>query len=182
MTIQAVVKMGNTQLATPSLPVTDFSDAALPGIMQDMQDTMNATRGVGIAAPQIGHNLRIVMFGFESNARYPNEKSVPFTIVINPIIEILSDVMVEDWEGCLSVPGLRGLVPRYIKIRYQGYDLDGQLISREANDFHARLVQHECDHLDGILFPRRIRDLQYFGYEEELRHIIWPEESSDGKK
>lgn len=177
MTIQHVVTMGNGQLAMPSVAVTDFSDASLPIIIQDMQDTMRAKGGVGIAAPQIGLNLRIIMFGFEFNARYPNEKPVPFTILINPVIEYLTEEMVEDWEGCLSVPGLRGLVPRYRKIRYRGYDVEGQAFSREAEDFHARVVQHECDHLEGILFPRRIKDLRYFGFEEELRQIIWPQKS-----
>jgi peptide deformylase len=175
MTIQAVVKMGNQQLASPSISIMDFTDVSLKNIIADMHDTMQAKGGVGIAAPQIGYNVRIIMFGFESNPRYPNEKPVPFTVLMNPIIEVLSDEIVDGWEGCLSVPGLRGLVPRYKKIRYQGYDLDGQLITREAEDFHARVVQHECDHLDGILFPRRISDLQFFGFEDELKTLIWPE-------
>lgn len=178
MTIKSVVKMGNQKLATPSIPVTDFSDVALQGIVSDMLDTMQDKGGVGIAAPQIGHNLRIIMFGFESNERYPNEKPVPFTTLINPVIEILSDELIDGWEGCLSVPGLRGLVPRYKKIQYHGYDLHGKAITRIAENFHARVVQHECDHLDGILFPRRIKDLQYFGFEEELKDIIWPKSNT----
>jgi peptide deformylase len=170
MTERQVVKMGNRQLASPSTLVTDFSDAELSGILTDMYDTMQAESGVGIAAPQIGHNIRVIMFYVESNPRYPGKESVPFTILINPSIEILSDEMVDDWEGCLSVPGLRGLVPRYNHIRYQGYDQSGQLITRVAEGFHARVVQHECDHLDGILYPQRIKDLKYFGFEDELAY------------
>lgn len=178
MTIQTVVKMGNQQLASSSIAITDFNNESLKNIIADMHDTMQAKGGVGIAAPQIGHNVRIIMFGFESNPRYSNEKPVPFTVLMNPVIEILSDELVDGWEGCLSVPGLRGLVPRHKKIRYQGYDLEGQLITRVAEDFHARVVQHECDHLDGILFPRRINDFQFFGFEDELKTIIWPERNS----
>ena len=168
MTIQSVVKLGNMQLATPSLPVTDFSDPALLQLIQNMKDTMKEKNGVGIAAPQIGCNLRVVIFGFEKSERYPNETPIPFTILINPVIEILSDEMIDGWEGCLSVPGLRGLVPRYQKIKYSGYDLENKPFSRIAENFHARVVQHECDHLDGILFPLRIKDMRYFGFEEEL--------------
>ncbi|OGT36167.1 MAG: peptide deformylase [Gammaproteobacteria bacterium RIFCSPHIGHO2_12_FULL_37_14] len=164
MAIQTVVKLGNTQLATPSLKVNDFHDPQLIKLIQDMKDTMNEKKGVGIAAPQIGVNLRVVIFGFEKSERYPNEAPVPFTILINPIIEILSDEMVDGWEGCLSVPGLRGLVPRYQKIKYTGLDLDQNPIERIAEGFHARIIQHECDHLDGILFHRRIKDMRYFGF------------------
>ena len=179
MSIQSVVKMGNQQLAAPSLAVTDFSNAELKNIIVDMRDTMKAKGGVGIAAPQIGHNLRIIMFGFEVNARYPHEKPVPFTVLINPNIEILTDETLDDWEGCLSIPGLRGLVPRYKKIQYQGYDQDGKLISRVAENFHARVVQHECDHLDGLLFLQRVKDFKFFGFEEELQDIIWPKDKVD---
>lgn len=175
MTIQSVVKMGNQQLATPSIPITDFTDVSLKNIIADMHDTMLEKGGVGIAAPQIGYHVRIIMFGFEANPRYPNEKPVPFTILINPVIEILSDELVDGWEGCLSVPGLRGLVPRYRNIRYQGYDSDGQLITTVAEDFHARVVQHECDHLDGVLFPSRIKDWRFFGFEDELKSLILSE-------
>ncbi len=174
MAIQSVVKMGNALLAAPSLAVNDFSDAGLRDIISDMRDTMQEKGGVGIAAPQIGVNLRIIMFGFESNARYPDEHPVPFTVLMNPVIEILSDDMVDGWEGCLSVPGLRGLVPRYKKIQYQGYNLDGQLITRMAEGFHARVVQHEHDHIEGILYPQRIKDMRYFGFEDELVDTIWP--------
>jgi peptide deformylase len=168
MTIRTVVKMGNQKLASPSLPVRNFTDASLHGIIADMHDTMLEKNGVGIAAPQIGENLRIVMFGFEANPRYPLEQAIPLTILINPEITPLSDEMVDGWEGCLSVPGLRGLVPRYNNIKYQGYDADGNFFTRIVEGFHARVVQHECDHLDGILYPRRIKDLRYFGYEDEL--------------
>lgn len=168
MAIQSVVKLGNQKLATPSLPVTDFSDPVLFQLIQDMKDTMKEKGGVGIAAPQIGCNLRVIMLGFEKSIRYPNELPVSFTILINPVIEILSDEMIDGWEGCLSVPGLRGLVPRYKKIKYTGYDLNQNKIERIAENFHARIVQHECDHLDGILFPRRIKDMRYFGFEDEL--------------
>jgi len=174
MTIKSVVKMGNQQLATPSLPVTNFADPTLKTMIADMRDTMFATKGVGIAAPQIGHNLRIVMFGFESNPRYPEESAIPLTVLINPEITVISEESVDGWEGCLSVPGLRGLVPRYKKIQYHGYDVEGRFFKRIAEDFHARVVQHEYDHLDGILYPRRIKDLQRFGFEDELADIIWP--------
>lgn len=168
MTIQSVVKLGNHQLATPSLPVTDFTDRELFELIQDMKDTMKEKGGVGIAAPQIGCNLRVIMFGFEKSIRYPNEAPLPFTILINPAIEILSDEMIDGWEGCLSVPGLRGLVPRYKKIKYTGFDLEKNPIERTVEGFHARIIQHECDHLDGILFPLRIKDMRYFGFEDEI--------------
>lgn len=170
MTIQTVVKMGNTQLGTPSLPVENPSTmtVALQKIMQDMLDTMRAESGVGIAAPQIGCNQRIILFGFENNRRYPEEDNVPLTFLMNPVITILSDEQVDGWEGCLSVPGLRGLVPRYNQIEYSGFDQNGKKITRTAEGFHARVVQHECDHLDGILYPQRIKDLRFFGFEDEL--------------
>lgn len=168
MAIKTVVKMGNSKLAEPSLPVRDFADPQLQSIISDMLDTMKEEDGVGIAAPQIGYQLRIIIFGFEANPRYPDENSIPFTVLINPEIEVLTDEMVDGWEGCLSVPGLRGLVPRYTKINYSGYDINGQRIARFAEGFHARVLQHEYDHLDGILYPMRIKDLRYFGFEEEL--------------
>lgn len=168
MSIQSVVKMGNVQLGTPSLAVTEFNTVELAALIQNMKDTMAIEKGVGIAAPQIGVNLRVVIFGFEENERYPAELGIPFTVLINPVIEILSDDMVDGWEGCLSVPGLRGLVPRYQSIKYSGYDAAGNYFSREVTDFHARVVQHESDHLDGILYPQRIKDMRYFGFEDEL--------------
>jgi peptide deformylase len=178
MATQAIVKMGNKQLATPSTPIIDFNPAIhsypeLSELIQNMKDTMQAKEGVGIAAPQIGCNKRIIMFGFEENKRYPNKKPVPFTILINPTYRPLSDEMEDGWEGCLSIPCLRGLVSRYKKIEYSGYDPQGNLITRVAEDFHARIVQHECDHLDGILFPYRLEDLREFGYEDELGDRIY---------
>lgn len=168
MSIQSVLKYGNKKLATVSTAVTEFSTPYLRMLIQDMRDTMNQKGGVGIAAPQIGVNVRVVIFGFDKNERYPNEVPIPFTALVNPVIEILSDEMSDAWEGCLSVPGLRGLVPRYLNIKYYGFDVDGKIISRIAKNFHARVVQHECDHLDGILFPQRIQDMRYFGFEDEL--------------
>lgn len=168
MAIQSIVKMGNAELAKPASPVNNINDASLKVIIQDMIDTMAAKGGAGIAAPQIGVNKRIILFGFERCARYPDEKPVPFTLLINPVFEIISNKLLDGWEGCLSVPGLRGLVPRYEKIRYQGFDQNGQTITRIAEGFHARVMQHEYDHLEGILFPQRIKDLKYFGFEDEL--------------
>lgn len=172
MAIRPIVKMGNKQLATPSIAVERFGTAELSKLVTDMQDTMLHAGGIGIATPQIGVNLRVVIFGFEKSNRYPDAEPIPFTVLINPVIEILSDTLVEGWEGCLSVPGLRGLVPRYKSIRYSGYDMEGNAFTREASDFHARVVQHECDHLDGILFPQRIRDMRSFGFEDELDDIF----------
>jgi peptide deformylase len=172
MSSKIVVKMGNTQLATPSDAIVDL-DGCLPDILaliQDMKDTMLERGGVGIAAPQIGCNKRVIMFGCEENKRYPQAPPVPFTVLINPTIRMLSDEMIDGWEGCLSVPGLRGLVSRYNKIEYSGYDPEGVLITRIAEGFHARVVQHEYDHLEGILFPQRLRDLRFFGFEDELEN------------
>jgi peptide deformylase len=174
MSIKPVIKMGNQKLATVSLPVKNFSDGELKELIIDMQDTMKEKGGVGIAAPQIGCNLRVIMFGFEHNARYPNEKPVPFTVLINPIITVLDEEMVDGWEGCLSVPGLRGFIPRYNKISYAGFDINRNQISRTVDGFHARILQHECDHLDGVLFPHRLKSMKYFGFEDELKDIIWP--------
>lgn len=173
MTTKAVVKMGSKELATPSIFLENFESygRAYPGMSQlieDMLDTMKAETGIGIAAPQIGCNLRVVIFGFEDNLRYPREDSIPLTILINPVIKVLSAEMEDGWEGCLSVPGLRGLVPRYTNIEYSGFEPDGNRIIRIAEGFHARVVQHECDHLDGILYPQRMKDLRSFGFEEEL--------------
>ena len=175
MSSKMVVKMGNRQLATPSDTIIDL-DHSLPEILaliQDMKDTMLERGGVGIAAPQIGCNKRVIIFGFEENERYPQATPIPFTVLINPIIRMLSDEMVDGWEGCLSVPGLRGLVSRYNKIEYSGYDPEGQFITQTAEGFHARVVQHEYDHLDGILFPHRLKDLRFFGFEDELGNSIY---------
>jgi peptide deformylase len=178
MATQGIVKMGNKQLVTPSTPVIGFDSdlqtyPCVEELLRNMRDTMEEKDGAGIAAPQIGCNKRIIMFGFEQNKRYPNEKPVPFTVLINPSYKTLSDEMVDGWEGCLSVPCLRGLISRYQKIEYSGYSPDGKLITQVAEGFHARVVQHECDHLDGILFPYRLKDMRLFGYEDELGEIIY---------
>ena len=160
--------MGETGLLEKSSLVEQFDTPELDQLITDMWDTMAAEDGAGLAAPQIGVNLRVVIFGFENNPRYPDAESVPQTILINPTIVESSDQMEEGWEGCLSVPGMRGLVPRYTEIRYSGFDQKGNPIERVASDFHARVVQHECDHLDGILYPFRIEDMRYFGFRHEL--------------
>jgi peptide deformylase len=176
MPIKSVIKLGNKQLASPSLPIEKFSTPEIFDLIKDMQDTMKEKGGIGIAAPQIGINKRVIMFGFEKSERYPNEKPIPFTVLINPVIKILSDETIDGWEGCLSVPDLRGLVLRYKRIQYDGFDPEGNPISRIAEGFHARVVQHECDHINGILFPQRIKDMKFFGFEDELKDIIWPKE------
>lgn len=168
MAVRSVLKMGNPLLLQVAEPVTEFGTAELDQLIADMFDTMAAEAGAGLAAPQIGVSKRVVIFGVEKNARYPDAEAVPTTVLINPVIEPIGTDMEEDWEGCLSVPGLRGRVPRYARVRYSGYDPRGARIEREVGGFHARVVQHECDHLDGILYPRRIRDLRLFGFEREL--------------
>ena len=168
MAVRNVLKMGDPRLLQVAEPVQAFSTPELDALIQDMFDTMVALDGAGLAAPQIGVNLRLVIFGVEANPRYPDVEPVPTTILINPRLELMGNEMDQAWEGCLSVPGLRGLVPRYTRLRYSGCDQHGRSFTREAHGFHARVVQHECDHLDGILYPRRIRDLTQFGYEEVL--------------
>ena len=160
--------MGDPRLLRSAEPVTAFATPELRALIADMFDTMHHLDGAGLAAPQIGINLRVVIFGFARNARYPDAPAVPETILINPEITPLSDAMEDGWEGCLSVPGLRGVVPRFAAIRYRGYDLDGGVIDRHADGFHARVVQHECDHLDGVLYPARIRDFSRFGFSDVL--------------
>ena len=160
--------MGDARLLRISRPVTTFGTPELRQLIADMHDTMLAEEGVGLAAPQVGFDIRVVIFGFYANPRYPDAPAVPYTILINPQLEPLSDEMEEGWEGCLSVPGLRGWVPRYTHLRYSGFDPEGKVIEREADGFHARVVQHECDHLDGILYPMRVRDFSRFGFTEEL--------------
>jgi peptide deformylase len=164
--IRPVLRMGDPRLLEKSLPVTDFS--SLENLLVDMRDTMAHLNGAGLAAPQIGVGLRVVIFGVKSNPRYPDVEEVPDTVLINPEITMLTDEMEEGWEGCLSVPGMRGVVPRVMRLRYSGFDQQGKKFSREAQGFHARVVQHECDHLDGILYPMRIRDFSRFGFIEEL--------------
>jgi len=167
MAIRDILKMGNPDLLKVSEPV-DFKKDDLTTLIEDMKETMKANDGAGLAAPQIGVFKRLVIFGFDTNDRYPEADSVPFTVLINPIITPLSDEQENGWEGCLSVPGLRGVVPRYTHIKYEGYDAEGNKIEREVEDFHARVVQHECDHLDGILYPMKIEDYRYFGFHEEI--------------
>jgi peptide deformylase len=168
MAIREVLKMGDPRLLTVAEPVAEFGSPELQNLLTDMQDTMRDLNGAGLAAPQIGVGLRVVIFGFESNPRYPDEDAVPFTVLINPELTALGEDMDEGWEGCLSVPGMRGLVPRYRELRYTGFDAGGNPIDRTVKDFHARVVQHEVDHLDGILYPRRIRDLTQFGFNDAL--------------
>ena len=167
MAIRDILKMGNPDLLKVSEPV-DCKKDDLTTLIEDMKETMKANDGAGLAAPQIGVFKRLVIFGFDTNDRYPEAGSVPFTVLINPIITPLSDEQENGWEGCLSVPGLRGVVPRYTHIKYEGYDAEGNKIEREVEDFHARVVQHECDHLDGILYPMKIEDYRYFGFHEEI--------------
>jgi peptide deformylase len=166
--IRDVLKMGDPRLLRVAQPVRDFDSPHLRALIDDMLDTMAARDGAGIAAPQIGVNLRVVIFGVESHPNYPDAEPVPQTVLINPVIEVLSPLEQEGWEGCLSVPGMRGWVPRFGHIRYRGVDAQGAPINRLASEFHARVVQHECDHLDGILYPQRIRDLTRFGFIEAL--------------
>ena len=168
MAIKPVLRMGAPGLQQRSQEVEIFNTPELHGLVQDMWDTMQAENGAGLAAPQIGINLRLVIFGFEQNSRYVDAPAIPETVLINPVIKTLSTATDLQWEGCLSVPGMRGRVRRFTHIHYQGYDVRGQLIEREAQGFHARVVQHECDHLDGILYPQRMDDMASFGFREEL--------------
>jgi peptide deformylase len=168
MAIRNILRMGDARLLRRAEEVSSFESAELKALLVDMRDTMLALDGVGLAAPQIGINLRIVIFGVESNPRYPDAEVVPETILINPLITPLSATKEDGWEGCLSVPGMRGLVPRFTHLRYQGRDEFGALIDRTVSGFHARVVQHECDHLDGVLYPMRIVDMRNFGFSSEL--------------
>ncbi len=168
MAIRPVLRMGDPRLLEPSRPVKKFRTAELNDLITDMRDTMESLQGAGLAAPQIGVNLQVVIFGVETNQRYPDAEEVPFTILINPRLTPVDDEMEEGWEGCLSVPGMRGLVPRHVNLRYQGFDEKGKKIDRTVTEFHARVVQHECDHLAGVLYPMRIRDMRHFGFTAEL--------------
>ena len=168
MAVREVLKMGDPRLLEVSRPVAPIDPGALAPLLEDMWDTMAAENGAGLAAPQIGVPQRVVIFGYQRNPRYPDAPPVPETVLINPAIEPIGDAREDGWEGCLSVPGMRGVVSRYRDIRYRGYDQNGKPIEREASGFHARVVQHECDHLDGILYPFRITDLRYFGYLDTL--------------
>ncbi|WP_027468233.1 peptide deformylase [Deefgea rivuli] len=168
MAIRPVLKMGEPLLLATAQTVTEFDTPELHALIVDLFDTMIATQGVGIAAPQIGVSLQVVVFGFQQNERYPDADAVPQTILINPVITALDEEIESGWEGCLSIPGLRGVVPRYTQIRYQGFDQFGNAIDRTVSDFHARVVQHECDHLFGVLYPQRITDMTQFGYTDVL--------------
>lgn len=166
--IREILKMGDPRLLQVAAPVEDIHDLGVRAIIADMYETMHAANGVGLAAPQIGVGLRLMIFGFNESPRYPNEKPVPVTTLINPWLEVLTEETEEDWEGCLSVPGMRGLVPRATRIRYGGALEDGGELAREASGFHARVFQHEFDHLNGVLYPQRIKDMTKFGFIEAL--------------
>ena len=168
MAIREVLKMGDPRLLTPALPVEDFASLELAQLIVDMHDTMRALNGAGLAAPQIGVGLQVVIFEVAANPRYPDAENVPYTVLINPLLTPLSDELEDGWEGCLSVPGMRGLVPRHTALRYQGFDAAGQPVDRSVSAFHARVVQHEVDHLHGVLYPMRIRDLRCFGFTDTL--------------
>ncbi len=168
MTVRTVLKMGDPRLLQVSAEVDPVDAQALAPLLEDMWDTMAAENGAGLAAPQIGVLQRVVIFGYENNPRYPDAPAVPETVLINPVITPLDETTEEGWEGCLSVPGLRGRVSRYSNIHYRGYDQFGKLVEREAKGFHARVVQHECDHLDGVLYPQRMTDMRHFGYLDAL--------------
>ena len=166
--IREVLRMGDPRLWQVSRPIEAFGTGELADLLTDMRDTMAHLNGAGLAAPQIGVQLRVVIFGVKSNPRYPGIDDVPDTVLINPVLTPLSDEMEEGWEGCLSVPGMRGWVPRFRKLKYSGFDEQGQRFEREVDGFHARVVQHEVDHLDGVLYPMRIRDFTRFGFNEAL--------------
>ena len=166
--IRDILKMGDARLLQKARPVAQFNTPELRMLVDDMFDTMEHANGAGLAAPQIGVDLQVVIFGFDRNPRYPDAPMVPKTVLINPVLEPLSDEMEDGWEGCLSVPGLRGVVPRHLRLKYSGHDLMGNHIERVAEGFHARVVQHECDHLIGRLYPSRIQDFTKFGFTEIL--------------
>ena len=168
MAEQRVLKMGDPRLNRVAQPIEAFDTEELHALVRDLWDTMAARSGAGIAAPQIGVNLRVVVFAMQVNPRYPNADPVPETVLINPVLTPVDEAQEYGWEGCLSVPGMRGNVPRYKRLRYTGFDAHGNVIDREVDGFHARVVQHECDHLDGILYPMRVTDFKDFGFEDEL--------------
>jgi peptide deformylase len=176
MTIHTILKMGDPRLLRIARPVEAFGTAELRTLADDMFETMRSVSGAGLAAPQIGVDLALVIFGFGSNQRYPEAPPVPETVLLNPVIEPIGEAEEEGWEGCLSVPGMRGVVPRFARIRYRGFDLDGRPFEREAEGFHARVVQHECDHLVGTLYPMRIRDFRRFGFTS----VLFPDVAPDG--
>jgi peptide deformylase len=173
MAVRPVLKMGDPLLRAVAAPVTRFDDE-LVSLVADMDETMRHLSGAGIAAPQIGVSLRVVIFELKDNPRYPHLTPVPYTVLVNPQLTPLGPEEDEGWEGCLSVPGMRGLVPRFRRLRYQGFDVKGAPLDRTVEGFHARVVQHEVDHLDGILFPQRVRDLRNFGFEDALAGRMTP--------
>ncbi|HVF64321.1 MAG TPA: peptide deformylase [Casimicrobiaceae bacterium] len=166
--IREVLKMGDPRLWLRSEPVDSVPSRSVDALLVDLRDTMKALNGAGLAAPQIGVPLRVVIFGMDFNPRYPDAEPVPYTELVNPVLTPLTEEMEEGWEGCLSVPGLRGVVPRYTRLHYEGLAPDGTSIRREVDGFHARVVQHECDHLDGVLYPMRIKDFTRFGFTDVL--------------
>ena len=170
--IREILRMGDPRLLEIAKPVVKFNTPELRALLVDLFDTMHAADGAGLAAPQIGVSLRVVIFGYADlnarNPRFPDAPAVPETVLINPVLEPLGDELEDGWEGCLSVPGLRGVVPRDARLRYTGFDAEGESIDRTVDGFHARVVQHECDHLDGVLYPMRIRDFTRFGYTDVL--------------
>jgi peptide deformylase len=176
MTVREILKMGDPRLLRVAEPVQQFDTPELHALIADMFDTMHDANGAGLAAPQIGVNLRVVIYGFRQNTRYPEAPAVPETVLINPVLRPLAADREEGWEGCLSVPGMRGVVPRFRALHYEGFDQYGNSISRDADGFHARVVQHECDHLDGILYPMRIEDFSKFGFTEVLFPELDPNE------
>lgn len=177
MAVHRILKMGDPRLARVAQPVSAFDTPELQRLVMDMVDTMAAANGAGLAAPQIGVDLQVVVFGTGApNPRYPDAPPIPRTVLVNPVITPLGAEEAGDWEGCLSVPGLRGIVPRWQRVRYQGKDIMGRPIDREVDGFHARVVQHECDHLQGILYPMRIRDFSRFGFNEVLFPGLAPED------
>ncbi len=179
MTVREILKMGDPRLLKVAQAVTEFDTPELRRLVADMLETMVAAHGAGLAAPQIGVDLQLVIFGFEHNQRYPDAEPVPMTTLINPVITPLSQALDDGWEGCLSVPGLRGKVPRFAHIRYQGLDGSGAVIDREATGFHARVVQHECDHLIGRLYPTRMPDLTQLGFTSVLFPELDPADGDD---
>ena len=179
MAVHEILKMGDPRLLRVAKPVAEFGTPGLKCLIADMFETMAAANGAGLAAPQIGVDLRLVIFGYDKNVRYPDAPPVPPTVLINPVIEVLDGGRTEGWEGCLSVPGLRGVVARDKRIRYTGFDADGQPIDRTVDGFHARVVQHECDHLDGILYPMRVTDFTRFGFTSVLFPELDPNADDD---
>ena len=175
MAIHEILKMGDPRLLRVAQPVRAFDTPELHALVADMFETMHAADGAGLAAPQIGVDRQLVIFGFKTNDRYPDAPPVPETVLINPTIEPIGSDEEEGWEGCLSVPGMRGVVPRFARIRYRGLDIEGRMIARDAEGFHARVVQHECDHLVGVLYPMRVRDFSRFGFTS----VLFPELDAD---